>query len=149
MAMQPRTPPLFSTPEEAEHAFYEALEQADLAQMMEVWADDEEIICLHPGGRRLVGHDAVHASWQEIFANGPVPIRPIHLHAVQSMMSCVHTVVEQMLVETARGHHIVNCYATNVFHKGPAGWRLVLHHASQAPDDLDPADQQDIPDLLH
>ncbi len=147
--MKPRAAPLFSTPDEAENAFYEALEQGDVAQLMDVWADDEEVVCIHPGGARLIGHDAVQASWQEIFANAPVPIRPTRLHAVQSMMSCVHTVVEQLVVDTGRGQQVVNCYATNVFHKGPAGWRMVLHHASQAPDDLGPADQQDIPDLLH
>ena len=29
---------------------------------------DEEIVCVHPGGPRLVGYDAVRASWERIFA---------------------------------------------------------------------------------
>ena len=33
----------------------EALERSDLDAMMEVWADDEEVVCVHPGGPRVVG----------------------------------------------------------------------------------------------
>ena len=44
---------IFPTPQDAESAFYEALERADLEQMMAVWSEDEEIVCVHPGGPRL------------------------------------------------------------------------------------------------
>lgn len=141
---------LFSTSEEAEHAFYEALEQGDLKQLMAVWSDDEDIVCIHPNGTRLIGHHAVQESWREILSQSPMPVRPVRLHMVQSMMNSVHTVVEQLMVEGPRGRSIVNCYATNVFNKSPAGWRLVLHHASPAPDDLGPPEHHhDVPDLLH
>ena len=33
----------YATPDEAEHAFYEALEHADLALLMGVWSDDEGV----------------------------------------------------------------------------------------------------------
>ena len=36
--------------------------------MMATWADDEDIVCVHPGGARLVGYDAVRASWEQLFA---------------------------------------------------------------------------------
>ncbi|MDX3906670.1 MAG: nuclear transport factor 2 family protein [Pigmentiphaga sp.] len=149
MVLKSRGAPLFATSEEAEQAFYDALEQGDLAQLMAVWSDDEEIVCIHPGGQRLIGHEAVQESWREIFGNSPVPIRATRIHAVQSMMSSVHTLVEQLMVDTSQGRQVVNCYATNVYHKGPTGWRLVLHHSSQAPDDLGSTEPQDIPDLLH
>lgn len=149
MVLKSRGAPLFATSEEAEQAFYDALEQGDLAQLMAVWADDEDIVCIHPGGPRLIGHDAVMESWREILGSSPVPIRPTRVHTAQSMMSSVHTVVEQLMVDTSQGKQLVNCYATNVFHKGPTGWRLVLHHSSQAPADLGPTEFQDVPDLLH
>ena len=44
----PRRRMKFNTPEEAEVAFYKAIEQADVIAMMSVWADDEEVICVHP-----------------------------------------------------------------------------------------------------
>jgi len=144
-----RGAPLFATSEEAEHAFYEAIEQGDLAQMMAVWSDDEDIVCIHPNGQRLIGHDAVMESWRESLNGMRLHIRATRLHMVQSMMNSVHTVVEQAMFETGNGRELINHYATNVFHKGPAGWRLVLHHASPAPSDLGPPDTHEAPDLLH
>ena len=35
--------------------------------MMAAWAEDEEIVCVHPGGPRLVGFDAVRLGWEQIF----------------------------------------------------------------------------------
>ena len=48
-------------PEEAETAFYEALEKGDLEAMMAIWADDEEVVCIHPGGQRLTGQSLIVA----------------------------------------------------------------------------------------
>ncbi len=91
---------MFATPDEAEHAFYEALEQADADRLMQIWADDEEVVCIHPGGLRIVGHTAVRDSWQQVLANGPLHIRPLRPVVVQSMMCAVHILVEQITVLT-------------------------------------------------
>jgi hypothetical protein len=48
----------------------DALERADLEAMMAVWAEDEEIVCVHPTGPRLAGHEQVRESWRQIFAGG-------------------------------------------------------------------------------
>jgi hypothetical protein len=39
--------------------------------MMAVWAEDEDILCVHPTGGRLTGHDQVRESWAKMFAAGP------------------------------------------------------------------------------
>lgn len=142
-------PVMFATPEEAELAFYDALERADLNRLMQVWADDEEIICVHPGGLRMVGLHAVKESWQEILAQGALHIRPAKLVTTQSMMSTVHSLIEQITVRNQAGTEIAHCYATNVYHKGPTGWRLVMHHASAAPEQTGLLDLHDTPGLLH
>src|SRR3954465_5581625 len=49
-----RTPPIYTPPPDAALAFYQAFEAKDLDAMMAAWADDEEVICVHPGGTRLV-----------------------------------------------------------------------------------------------
>ena len=61
---------VFATPQDAEAAFYDALERLDLDAMMEVWSEDDEIVCIHPGQPRLSGYDAVRAAWQRIFQGG-------------------------------------------------------------------------------
>ena len=62
---------IFPTAQDAENAFYEALERCDLESMMAVWAEDEEIICVHPAAGRLTGQDQVRESWAQIFSGGP------------------------------------------------------------------------------
>ncbi|NBU89623.1 MAG: DUF4440 domain-containing protein, partial [Betaproteobacteria bacterium] len=51
-----------SSPEDIEQQFYEALQQGDIERLMAVWADDDEIVCVHPGGPRVIGHAAIRAS---------------------------------------------------------------------------------------
>ncbi|MCC2594954.1 nuclear transport factor 2 family protein [Pusillimonas sp. MFBS29] len=140
---------MFTTPQEAEQAFYQALRQADLALMMQVWADDEEVVCIHPGGMRTIGHDALKSAWQQIFANGPVNIQPVRPMIMTSVMSSIHVLIEQLSVSTAQGSQTAHCYSTNIFHKGRYGWKMVLHHASHAPQEIDLFDLQDRPDTLH
>jgi len=123
----------FPTPQDAESAFYEALERADLEEMMSVWAEDEEIVCVHPTGPRLSGHDEVRASWAKIFAGGPgARARITRQVTLSGMMVAVHSVLEEFGVEgetRARNAAI----ATNVYLRSAAGWRMLVHHASLAP----------------
>ena len=139
----------FTTPQEAEAAFYEAIRKADLSLMMKVWADDEEVVCIHPGGMRTIGQDALQMAWQQIFANGPVSIHAVQTMAMSGALSSVHMVIEQITVPSDQGEQTAHCYATNIFHKGRNGWKLVVHHASQAPSDADLFDLHDRPDTLH
>lgn len=125
---------IFATPEDAEAAFYDALEEADVESLMAAWAEDEEIVCVHPGGPRLVGHAMVRSAWQQILGNGALRVRVATLHAQHAMMVAVHNVIEEIAVSTAEGDQIAHVVATNVYFKGPTGWRLVLHHASAAAD---------------
>ena len=115
---------------EVEAAFYDALNRADVAALMLLWADDDEIFCIHPGGPRLHGHAAIQASWQAILAQGALQIRPSQLHQAHNVMSAVHTVIEGI---TALGNAPAHLVATNVYMKTPHGWRMVLHHVSVAP----------------
>lgn len=140
---------MFATPDEAEHAFYEALEQADPVRLMQVWADDEEIVCIHPGGLRVVGHSAVQDSWQQILSSGPVRVRPMRPLVMLSMMSAVHVLIEQIATSAHPSAAFANCYVTNIYHKGPTGWRMVMHHASPAPTEAGVLDLHDVPDMLH
>jgi hypothetical protein len=66
-----------------------------------------------------------------------------------SMMCAVHVLVEQVAVRTREGTQFANCYATNIYHKGPTGWRMVMHHSSPAPTEAGVLDLHDVPDMLH
>jgi ketosteroid isomerase-like protein len=127
--------PIFPTPQDAEAAFYEALERADLEAMMAVWAEDEEIVCIHPGGPRLVGYTSIRESWRRIFDGGArLQVRLSHPTSVQGPLAAITTVMEHISVrddESVRAPVV----ATNVYVRGALGWRMVLHHASLTPPD--------------
>jgi ketosteroid isomerase-like protein len=124
---------LFSSADDVEHAFYDAIARADLDSLMALWADDEEIACIHPGAPRLQGHAAIRNSWEHIFERGPVHIRPRQLHITHNMMCSVHSVVEEVKTPDDPDWQDAHLLATNVYLKTPQGWRIVMHHASIAP----------------
>jgi len=141
---------IFPTAQDAENAFYEALERGDLEGMMAVWAEDEEIICVHPGGPRLSGPDEVRASWAQIFSGGPGPrVQITQQVALTAMMIAVHSVHENFTVEgDARAQ--VPVIATNVYLRTAAGWRMIVHHASPAPVHATPVEPKEAaPKFLH
>jgi ketosteroid isomerase-like protein len=146
----PRTKPIPSTPEDLELAFYEALESADLDALMALWADDEPVVCIHPAGPRLESFETVRDSWKEILSMGSLKIQMTPLQRLQGGLVAVHNVLQAVLMTDEQGQsHHVEVNATNVFHQGPKGWRMVMHHASLAIDsDEDDEDNNDEDDLL-
>ena len=142
----------YPTPQDAEAAFYEALEGGNLDAMMEVWAEDEEIVCVHPGGERLVGYAAVRAAWAQIMASGQrLRVRLSDQSVLSGMMIVVHSLHENISVEGAR-RPSVPVVVTNSYLRTGNGWRMIVHHASPAPrgqsaEPQRPAD--DGPKILH
>jgi len=116
--------------DEIENAFYEALHAADITQLMACWADEEDILCVHPGGARLIGAGAIRAAFEAMFANGNIQAYPERVHKIDALASAVHHLVERVEIMTPNGPHKAWVIATNVFHKTPQGWRLVAHHTS-------------------
>ncbi len=124
----------FNTPEEAEAAFYQAIEQADVIAMMSVWAEDEEVICVHPAGQRLIGVDAVRESWRQIFAAGPrMRFGLLQVRAHTSRLVSIRNLYERISVGADPRQHLV--LATNAYVLGSSGWRMLMHHASPLPPD--------------
>ncbi len=120
------------TAEAVEAAFYDAIGRADIEALMALWADDEEIACIHPGAPRLMGHAAIRSSWEAILEPGGVRIRPTQLHVMHNLMTSVHSVIEEIHRPDGEQQE-VHIIATNVYIKTTQGWRIVLHHASVAP----------------
>ena len=118
------------SPDDVEAQFYEALQQGDIAKLMAVWADDDEVVCVHPGGPRLIGPAAIRASFEAIFSNGAIPVEPEQVHRLAALGCAVHHLVERILIRTESGTQTAWVQATNVYAKTAHGWRLVAHHAS-------------------
>ena len=135
----------FATPQDAEAAFYEAIERADIKAMMQVWAEDEEIVCVHPGGPRLAGYADVREAWRRIFESSPrLRVEVTTVSFSVNPFTAVHSVVEFVGLkdDPAQQAPVV---ATNVYARGASGWHLVVHHASPAP----PDSIAEVPKILH
>ena len=134
--------------DDVEAAFYEALQAADIERLMACWADDDEIVCVHPGGPRVVGTSAIRATFEAIFSNGTIRAWPEQVRKVEALASVVHNVLERVEVLTETGP--VNAYvlATNVYHKTVQGWRMVAHHASPG-SESQAQEINDSPQVLH
>ena len=126
--IQPKAP--LGTPDDIEQQFYEAMQQGDTEKVMSVWADEDEIVCVHPAGPRLIGPNAIRASFETLFANGSIDAHPDKVRRLMLPGTAVHHVIERVNVMTDEGPQKAWVIATNVYVKSPQGWRLVLHHAS-------------------
>ena len=131
VTMSSRRTRLYPTPEDAENAFYEAFERADLAGMMTVWAEDDDIVCIHPQGPRLTGFEAVRESWVQIFSGGTsrLKVRTVEARRFAGQSVAVHSVIEVLSVPGQQGPAQSVC-ATNVYELTDNGWRMVSHQAS-------------------
>lgn len=140
--------PPFPTPDDAERAFYDAFTRGDLDALMAVWAEDEETVCVHPGGSRFTGLASIRESWRQLFDTGmKFNVRTSHSVCNQSMLMAVHCVLQHITVE---GEDTIAppLITTNVYTRGPQGWQLLVHHTSPSPD-TDGLLQQESPRTVH
>ena len=116
-------------------AFYEAIESADLDTMQDLWVDDPEAVCVHPGALPVRGTSAIHRSWALIMANTPyiqffLTDVEVHLRDDVASVTCTENVLtgdERTGPDAFGGGRAV---ATNVLVRTADGWRLWIHHAS-------------------
>ena len=139
---------LEGTADDVEDAFYRALQEGDIDKLMACWADDDDIVCIHPGGPRVVGAMAIRATFEAMFSNGTIRAWPERIRKTQAVASAVHSVLEkvEMLAPSGPAHAWV--IATNVYHRTAQGWRMVAHHASPGT----PREVQEVsgtPQVLH
>jgi ketosteroid isomerase-like protein len=146
---KPKVPPASAgNADDIEAAFYEALQSGDIEKLMACWGDEDDIVCVHPGGARLVGPAAIRATFDAMFSNGTINAQAIKVRKVETMSASVHSVLERIEVLTDEGPRHAYVIATNVYHKSAQGWRMVAHHASPGT----PREMQEVsetPTVLH
>ena len=97
---------------------------------MALWGDDDEVFCVHPGGPRVVGAQAIRLAFEAVFGNGRINAHPERVRRLHTLDSAVHNLVERIELQTNEGPRVGYVLATNVYLKTPLGWRIVAHHAS-------------------
>lgn len=107
-------------------AFYAAFAERDLEAMAELWAEEADVACLHPGWPLLEGRDEVLESWMRILANPGSPT----VRCAQAKARIVGSFAWVTCIEVLED---VQLAATNLFVREGEAWRLVHHQASPLP----------------
>ena len=120
----------FSTPDEAESAFYQALETSDLKLMMSVWAKSEDIVCIHPMAARLSGPLAVESAWRHMFQH-PLELKckVTDQETISGEGYTINVVHENFEIDDHE-EAPQPLIATNIYRQEANSWHMVLHHAS-------------------
>lgn len=115
----------------ANESFYSAFESLNVQQMESVWAKDADIQCGHPGWRILRGWKPVMESWQRIFENTPQIRFMLTDVAIEVRGELAWVTLYENLNSSLEGQNVAAMIlTTNIFRKGPDGWRMIHHHGS-------------------
>ena len=123
----------FETPQAAEDAFYDALEERNLDLMARVWDDAPDVACVLP--MQPIVHGAqVRSLMRELLSSEvQLDIKVTHIRWVDLGDVAIHYVEEQNnAAKLPPG--MPGILATNVYrHRGDAGWTMILHQNSPPP----------------
>ncbi len=119
---------------EANERFYSAMNSAAIDEMDEIWIDDTEAVCVHPGREAIIGYERIRESWSVIFtATNSMSIAAsnelITIVGDVAWVSCVETI--SLMMEEGLAAAAAQC--TNIFRRKDERWRMIVHHASPVP----------------
>jgi ketosteroid isomerase-like protein len=141
--------------EQANTAFYEAMERGDLDELSGLWLPGEDltISCVHPGWPVLSGRGEVLRSYALIMANTEyiqffLTDVGVSMTGDTALVTCTENILSGGPAEDGGelgplvGQLVV---ATNVFRRTVDGWKLWSHHGSPVLADSDDDDDDDTP----
>lgn len=111
--------------------FYRAFQSLDLELMEKVWLKDRQIVCIHPGWRKLCGWGPVMDSWEKIFQNVfEMKFQLGDIDVIASGDLAVVIVEENLTQHGYEGVTKTYVLTTNVFERVGNDWFMVVHHGS-------------------
>lgn len=112
-------------------AFYNAFCDRDISSMSSLWWQGSTSLCIHPGGKVIVGWDDIRASWQSIFNNTDSLEIDIEVIKLEIDRSLAYVVGREIVLQSSRGRKLkAESTATNIFQKMAQKWYIVSHHGS-------------------
>ena len=112
-------------------AFYDAFSQRDIGSMSTLWWQGSTSVCVHPGGRLLMGWDTIRASWDSIFRNTNSLDIDLEIIKTEVDRSLAYVIVLETVLQSSQGRNLkAQSIATNLFQKMAQKWYLVQHHGS-------------------
>jgi ketosteroid isomerase-like protein len=126
------TPQAYTTPQDAEDAYYDAIEEKNLEALMAVWEDSEEVLCLLPMMAVQSGKDRIRKLWEPLMKDElSLDLQTRHLAWIKTPDLAIHLIEE--LLQSPGQTEPQGVYATNIFRRTSEGWRLLMHQNSPTP----------------
>jgi uncharacterized protein (TIGR02246 family) len=123
---------MFDTPQAAEDAYYDAIDEQDLDALMAAWEESDEALCLLPMMPAQRGKKAIREAWTALLQPDlRLEIEIAHLSWIETAELAIHLVEER--VKTPQQPEAQRVYATNIYRKDAQGWRLLMHQNSPTP----------------
>jgi len=131
--------------EEANAAFYRALESSRIERMDEVWSHEEPVRCVHPGWELITGWPRVRESWVRIFEGGQkMRVHPTEVCTQVSGEFAWVTCIENITLFNDESFDTAQAVATNLFLLRDGRWLMAHHHTSLIPMIVSEADAETI-----
>jgi hypothetical protein len=122
----------FQSPQEAEDAFYDALEERDQTKMMAVWDDSTDIALLLPMQPLVTGGEVRNVLRDLLRSDMELQLQVKHIQWVEIGELAIHYVEEQP--EGPAGGRVPPLYAVNIYRRrGESEWTMILHQNAPAP----------------
>jgi uncharacterized protein (TIGR02246 family) len=122
----------YATPQDAEDAYYDAMDEQDVEKMLSVWEDSDDIACLLPMHALIQGRATVESLWRSLLSGArKLDLSVTHIQWIETRDSALHLVEERLSAPDGRPQPPI--YAVNVYRRTDEGWRLVLHQNSPTP----------------
>jgi len=121
----------YATAQDAEDAFYDAIDERDAELLRSVWESSENIACLLPMQPLLHGNH-VHEAFQPLIGGEILlDIQVRHIRWLEDGDLAIHFVEERVSIPGNPPQPAV--YALNIYRRGETGWRLLIHQNSPTP----------------
>jgi ketosteroid isomerase-like protein len=127
-------PQTYHTPQEAEDAFYDALDEGDLGKLLSVWAESDDVCCLLPMHPLIQSRRGVTDLFTHLLSRGHgVSLSVTHLGWIHTDNIAIHQVEETILAPSPDAPAQPPFYGTNIYRKDSTGWRLIVHQNAPTP----------------
>lgn len=127
-------PQTYDTPQDAEDAFYDALEEGNLSELLSIWADSDDVCCLLPMYPMIQGRAGIEDLFAHLFSGGHgVELAIAHLQWIQTENIAIHQVEQTIQKVAPDAPAPPPFYGTNIYRKDTNGWRLIVHQNAPTP----------------
>ncbi len=120
----------FDSAANTEAAFYDAFSRSVVEDMMAVWADTDDVVCVHPLGDILRGPRAIRASWEQLFATAIPRFFEIETVSASAYAELAIHVVKEHIRLANFPQTFAPVIATNIYRAYHGRWFITMHHAS-------------------